>query len=106
MNLKKIAIGLVIAYASVVILFESLLGFYQPQNEATLTITTTNDAGEQNDRVLSRIIANERLYVAAIIGPVLGIVKPGKSEGHGDPRWRDQGVYCGCCRGQRTRTGR
>jgi uncharacterized pyridoxamine 5'-phosphate oxidase family protein len=64
-NLKKIAIGLVIAYASVVILFESLLGFYQPQNEATLTITTTNDAGEQNDRVLSRIIANERLYVAA-----------------------------------------
>ena len=65
MIIKKIAIGLVIAYASVVILFESLLGFYQPQNEATLTITTTNNAGEQKDRVLSRIVANERLYVAA-----------------------------------------
>jgi hypothetical protein len=65
MIIKKIAIGLVIAYASVVILFESLLGFYQPQSEATLTITTTNNAGEQKDRVLSRIVANERLYVAA-----------------------------------------
>ena len=65
MNIKKIAVGLVIAYASVVILFESLLGFYQPQNEATLTITTTNNTGEQNDRVLSRIVANEQLYVAA-----------------------------------------
>ena len=65
MNIKKIAIGLVIAYASVVILFESLLGYYQPENPGTLTITTTNDAGEQNDRVLSRIVANERLYVAA-----------------------------------------
>ena len=65
MIIKKIAIGLIIAYASVVILFESLLGFYQPQSEATLTITTTNNAGEQKDRVLSRIVANERLYVAA-----------------------------------------
>ena len=65
MNFKKIAIGLVIAYASVVILFESLLGYYQPQSDETLTITTTNSAGEENDRVLSRIIANEQLYVAA-----------------------------------------
>ena len=65
MNFKKIAIGLVIAYASVVILFESLLGYYQPQSDETITITTTNSAGEQNDRVLSRITANEQLYVAA-----------------------------------------
>lgn len=65
MIIKKIAIGLVIAYASVVILFESLLGYYQPQSDGTLTISTTNTAGEQADRVLSRITVNDRLYVAA-----------------------------------------
>ena len=65
MIIKKIAIGLVIAYASVVILFESLLGYYQPQSDGTLTISTTNAAGEQADRVLSRITVNDRLYVAA-----------------------------------------
>ena len=43
MNLRNV-IGLVIAYASVVILFESLLGYYQPQSDGTLTITTTNSA--------------------------------------------------------------
>ena len=65
MIIKKIAIGLVIAYAGIVILFESLLGYYQPQNDGTLTITTTNAAGVQADRVLSRITVGDRLYVAA-----------------------------------------
>lgn len=65
MIIKKIAIGLVIAYAGIVILFESLLGYYQPQNDGTLTITTTNAAGVQADRVLSRITVDDRLYVAA-----------------------------------------
>ena len=65
MIIKKIAIGLVIAYAGIVILFESLLGYYQPQNDGTITITTTNAAGVQADRVLSRITVGDRLYVAA-----------------------------------------
>jgi hypothetical protein len=65
MIIKKIAIGLVIAYAGIVILFESLLGYYQPQNDGTLTITTTNAAGVQANRVLSRITVGDRLYVAA-----------------------------------------
>ena len=65
MIIKKVAIGLVIAYAGIVILFESLLGYYQPQNDGTLTITTTNAAGVQADRVLSRITVGDRLYVAA-----------------------------------------
>ena len=65
MIIKKVAIGLVIAYVGIVILFESLLGYYQPQNDGTLTITTTNAAGVQADRVLSRITVGDRLYVAA-----------------------------------------
>ena len=63
--IKKIAIGIVIAYASVVALFESLLGYYQPQSDGTLTITTTNAAGTEADRVLSSIRVKDRLYVAA-----------------------------------------
>ena len=63
--IKKIAIGIVIAYASVVALFESLLGYYQPQSDGTLTITTTDAAGTEADRVLSSIRVKDRLYVAA-----------------------------------------
>jgi hypothetical protein len=65
MIIKKIAIGLVIAYASMVILFESMLGYYQPHSDGTITITTTDAAGVQADRVLSRIIVGDRIYVAA-----------------------------------------
>ena len=64
MNLKKIAIGLVIAYASVVILFESLLGFYQPQ-------AITNHPNERWALSLTSVC-----MLPPIIGPVLGIVKP------------------------------
>ncbi len=63
--IRKIAIGIVIAYASVVALFESLLGYYQPQSDGTLTITTTDAAGTEADRVLSSIRVKDRLYVAA-----------------------------------------
>ena len=63
--IKKIAIGIVIAYAGVVALFESLLGYYQPQSDGTLTITTTDAAGTEADRVLSSIRVKDRLYVAA-----------------------------------------
>ena len=63
--IRKIAIGIVIAYASVVVLFESLLGYYQPQSDGTLTITTTDAAGTEADRVLSSIRVKDRLYVAA-----------------------------------------
>ena len=65
MNFKKIAIGLVIAYASVVILFESLLGYYQPQNDGTLTITTTNAPGSRMIAFCPESSPTSSLYVAA-----------------------------------------
>lgn len=59
-------IGILLAvYVLVVVVFESLLGYYQPANQATLVINTTNESGESNDRVLAKITHDDTLYVAA-----------------------------------------
>jgi F420H(2)-dependent quinone reductase len=50
-------------YVGIVVVFESLLGYFQPSNEGTLTITTTAD-GESRDRVLARVEVGDKLYVA------------------------------------------
>lgn len=60
---KKLLIGVAILYALVVIGFESLLGYTQPENQGTLVITTF-DEGEPHDRVVSRIHIDDELYVA------------------------------------------
>lgn len=65
MKAAKIICGILAAYALVVIIFESLLGYYQPSDGQTLVITTTDSAGEVNDRVLSKIDIDGTLYVAA-----------------------------------------
>ena len=59
--IKVLAIALV-AYALVVVAFESLLGYFQPQSERTLTITTFN--GEPRDRVLTELSSGGQSYVA------------------------------------------
>ncbi len=61
----KIVVITAIVYVGIVVVFESLLGYYQPAGEGTLTITTTDDEGTTNDRVLSRLESNGQLYVAA-----------------------------------------
>ena len=58
---KALAIALV-AYALVVVVFESLLGYFQPQSEQTLTITTFD--GEAHDRVLTELSSGGQSYVA------------------------------------------
>ena len=55
---------LVLVYVGVVVIFESLLGYYQPASEQTLVITTTNADGVSSDRVLARIESEGYLYVA------------------------------------------
>lgn len=60
---KKLLMGVAILYALVVIGFESLLGYTQPENQGTLVITTF-DEGEPHDRVVSRIHIDDELYVA------------------------------------------
>lgn len=64
MNALKILLIAVIAYIGIVVVFETLLGVFQPQNEATLVLTTTDDQGRESDRVLSRLDSNGELFVA------------------------------------------
>ena len=61
--IKKILIGIAVFYVLVVVGFESMLGYTQPENQGTLMITTFDD-GEPHDRVVSRIHIDDELYVA------------------------------------------
>ena len=65
MKIAKIIAVLLIAYVSIVVTFESLLGVFQPENQRTLVITTSDASGTKNDRVLSRLESNGKIYVAA-----------------------------------------
>ena len=60
---KKVLIGIAVLYVLVVVGFESMLGYTQPENQGTLVITTFDD-GEPHDGVLSRIHIDDELYVA------------------------------------------
>ncbi len=62
MNILAIALG---GYVTIVVAFESLIGYFQPANDGTLIITTIDEAGNSNDRVLSRLQSDGLLYVAA-----------------------------------------
>ena len=61
--IKALAIAFV-AYALVVVVFESLLGYFQPQSEQTLTITTFDADGDAHDRVLTGLSSGGQSYVA------------------------------------------
>ncbi len=65
MKVVKVIVILALVYVGIVVVFESLLGYFQPAGQATLVITTTDDEGNTNDRVLSRLESNGQLYVAA-----------------------------------------
>ena len=61
----KIVLILFLVYVGVVATFESLLGYFQPQGDGMIVITTTNSEGVRKDRVVSRIDSAGQLYVAA-----------------------------------------
>jgi hypothetical protein len=65
MKAFKIVAIVVLVYLGIVIAFESLLGYFQPEGKTTLVITTTAEDGAPNDRVLSHVESNGQLYVAA-----------------------------------------
>ena len=62
--IKLIAI-LLLVYVGIVVAFESLIGYFQPAGQSTLVISTTDEDGTANDRVLARLDSNGQLYVAA-----------------------------------------
>jgi hypothetical protein len=65
MKIVKILVIVALAYVGLVVLFESLLGFYQPAGGDTMVITSTDPQGNTHDRVVSRLESGGRLYVAA-----------------------------------------
>ena len=87
---KALAIALV-AYALVVVVFESLLGYFQPQSEQTLVITTFD--GTARDRVLTELSSGGESYVAVnhwprawyhrtLDNPNVRVTRNGKSADH------------------------
>lgn len=65
MKTLKIAAIVVLAYVGIVVVFESLIGTLQPTAGSTLVITTFDTSGVAHDRVVSRLEADGKLYVAA-----------------------------------------
>ncbi len=65
MKTVKIIGILFLVYVGVVVAFESWLGYSQPSGARTLVITTQDDHGKTNERVVSRLESDGRLYVAA-----------------------------------------
>ena len=65
MKVIKIIAILLLVYVGIVVAFESLLGYFQPAGQSTLVISTTDEDGTANDRVLARLESNGQLYVAA-----------------------------------------
>lgn len=64
MKAVKIVAALLLAYVAIVVIFESLIGYFQPQDQSTLVITTFDADGTGHDRVLSRLENDDALYVA------------------------------------------
>ncbi len=51
-------------YIALVVTFEALIGYFQPSNAATLSLTVYEEGGSPHTRVLSRIEHSDNLYVA------------------------------------------
>jgi len=64
MKALKILVILVVAYVVIVALFESLLGYFQPEAPGTVVITTFDVDGAAHDRVVSELESDGNMYVA------------------------------------------
>jgi hypothetical protein len=65
MKVVKILAILFVVYVGIVALFESLLGYFQPAGGNAIVITTTDTKGNANERVVSQLEYDGRIYVAA-----------------------------------------
>ena len=57
-----IALGV---WVAIVVIFETAIGILQPQAGEVLVITTTDDDGTENDRVLAHLKSQGKDYIAA-----------------------------------------
>lgn len=60
----KVLSVLALVYVGIVVLFESSIGYIQPQGEDTLLLSVDDGTAESHDRVLSPFELNDQLYVA------------------------------------------
>ncbi len=65
MKTVKIIGILLLVYVGVVVAFESMLGYFQPQAGTTMIITTSDEQGNVHPRVVARLETDSKLYVAA-----------------------------------------
>jgi hypothetical protein len=64
MRIAKIVAIVLVVYVGIVVLFESSIGYLQPQSGGTLVITTFDEKGAPHDRVVSKLESDGKLYVA------------------------------------------
>ncbi len=64
MKIIKILLIVAAVYVGIVVAFETFIGYAQPQNDGTLVIVTTDEDGNENPRVLSRLEVDGQAYVA------------------------------------------
>ena len=60
----KIAGVALVSYVLIVVAFESLIGYFQPETSSTLVLTTVGEDGAAVDRVLDALHSDGQLYVA------------------------------------------
>ena len=64
MRAVKIGGVVLVGYVLIVVAFESLIGYFQPEAGDTLVLTTVNEDGAAIDRVLQALDSDGQLYVA------------------------------------------
>ena len=65
MRILKIVAIIFAVYVALVIVFESLIGYFQPASQSTITLVTTDADGTRADRVVSRLDFDGKVYVAS-----------------------------------------
>lgn len=65
MRAIKIVVVLLLVYVGIVAVFESLLGYFQPEAGNTVVITTFDGDGNGADRVVSKLESDGSIYIAA-----------------------------------------
>lgn len=65
MKALRILVIVLLGYVGIVVVFESMIGYFQPMPESTLVITTFDAGGAAHDRVVSRLESDGQAYVAA-----------------------------------------
>ncbi len=64
MKAAKILGIVVLVYVGIVVAFESLLGYFQPEDQETLVIVTADGDGNEFNRVVRRLESKNKVYVA------------------------------------------